>query len=157
MKESKGLPLQTTASGSGASVGAVMGTVVGSVWGGSVVVGTSCGGGTVCEMCVISITGVFLDIISISSVGLVISSVVSGCFCGLRLKSEMGCCVGFSWRLMPPVGIDGVVSSNSSSSSSANTKVSPRAEGEKSDISDYLSPAPNKILNTQAGRFSYSS
>lgn len=58
MKESKGLPLQTTASGSGASVVAVVaGTVV--ISGGLVVLGTLSVGGTVCEIGVICIPGIF--------------------------------------------------------------------------------------------------
>lgn len=76
IKESKGLPLQTSASGSGASVVAVVTeTVVVSTvalvpWG-SVVMGSLCVGRTVSEMCVICLNG------------LVISSVVSGWCCGL--------------------------------------------------------------------------
>lgn len=126
IKESKGLPLQTTASGSGASVVAVTGKVVVPAVGSlvPVVPETSSGGGTICETGVIGMPGIFWNMMSISCGVLIISRGVSGRRCGLGLKSE----VGFSWRLLKG---DGVVPWNSSSSSSANTNVSPRAEGEK--------------------------
>lgn len=173
MKESKGLPLQATASGSGASVVAVVtGTVVvsavASVWGGLVVLGSFSVGGTVGVSCT---KGIFWNMVSISRGVLVIFSVVSGWCCGLRPKSEMGCCVGLSWRLMAvkcccaerPGG--GVVPSNCSSSSSANTNVSPRAERggwHKSDINDHPSlqhfdSQHDCVSNTRAERLSYSS
>ena len=145
MKESKGLPLHTTASGSGAAVvPVVLGTVV---WGGLVVVATSCVGVTASEIGVLCITGILWNMVSISPGGLVISSVVSWGCCPLRPKSERVCCLGLSWRLVAVEGDrvngngvngGGVVPSNSSSSSSADTYVSPRAKGEKSHISDHL-------------------
>lgn len=159
IKESKGLPLQTTASGSGASVVAVMGTVVvpavGSLRGGSVVLKTSSVGGNVCETGVIGMPGIFWNMMSISFGVLLISRGFSGRRCGLGSKSEMG----FSWRLLKG---DGVVPCNSSSSSSANTNVSPRAEGGKSSVSDPLclhrfSSGHRYVSEKQKESFSYSS
>lgn len=117
IKESKGLPLHTTASGSGASV--VAGTVV------------VCGSIGDC-----SVTFLSGELCCITAGGLVISRVTAVSWCGFSLKSEAGSCVGPTRRLLAG-GEEGVVASNSSpsSSSSAITNVSPRAGG-KDDISD---------------------
>lgn len=63
----------------------------------------------------------------ISRGGLVMCRMVSGGGSSLRLKSGTGGCV-------TPEGPDGVASSDHSSSSSANTNVSPRAEGRNKHI-----------------------
>lgn len=117
IKESKGLPLHPTASGSGASVVAGAVVVFGSVGDGSVTFSSG-------ELCIIR------------PGGLVISRVTANSWCGFSLKSEAGGCVGLTRRLLAG-GEEGVVASNSSpsSSSSATTNVSPRAGG-KGDISD---------------------
>lgn len=72
--------------------------------------------------------GILWKMVSSSRGGLVISSAESLRGCGLRPKSESGCRVGFCRRLLADNG-EGVVPSSvsSSSSSSANTNVSPRA------------------------------
>lgn len=64
MKESKGLPLQTSASGSGASVvavvmGAVVVSAVASGSGGVDIAGESSVGGTICGMGVSGMPGIF--------------------------------------------------------------------------------------------------
>lgn len=117
IKESKGLPLHTTASGSGASVVAGTVAVCGLIGDGSVTFSSG-------ELC------------CIRPGGLVISRVTAVSWCGFSLKSEAGCCVGLT-RWLLAGGEEGVVASNSSpsSSSSAITNVSPRAGG-KDDIND---------------------
>lgn len=115
IKESKGLPLHATASGSGASVVPV---VSGSVRGGSVTFST----GALC------CTG---------PGGLVISRATPDCWCVLRSKLAAGGSVGLTRRLLAG-GEEGVVASDSSpsSSSSATTNVSPRAGG-KGDVGEH--------------------
>lgn len=133
MNESNGLPLQTSASGSGALVAPVVtGAVVAS--GGAAEVGISVVGLTVKDTCSLCPWG-----IREICCGLLISNVLSGrCGC---LKSLAASSVGIMWywRLAGD-GSDGsgagvVTSDNSSSSSSsAKVKVSPRAEYKKVEI-----------------------
>lgn len=90
MKASKGLPLQASASGSGATVVAVVaGTVVTSVAALAVMESSS-----VWVSGCAAVVGGMLETLSL--VGLVISSVVSGGSCALGLKSGMCGCVGLS-------------------------------------------------------------
>lgn len=96
IKESKGLLLQTSASGSGASVvAAVTGSVDVTMWGvvvstaasGSsalVVLGSCSVGGTVCGLCVICAPGTLWMMVSETCRGFDISKEVSGRCCGLR-------------------------------------------------------------------------
>lgn len=116
IKESKGLPLHTAASGSGASVGAGAAVVSGSVPGGSVA-------GTPCPEELCRIGG---EAWAISRT----PPCCCCCCCRLLPKSSVGGCVGLAQRRLAGEG-EGVEAQNSSSSSSAITNVSPRAGKEK--------------------------